>query len=121
MSNNVSAIPMRLTPVQLEVLHMLWASDTPLLVERRSEKSKYRIVGRLIVSVVIENLLAKETVYRAVAGLQFARRVFYESIKFYYIGCDYRCCNFSCVYSAFFHTQNNAAEIPDEVTEMIEE
>lgn len=30
-----------------------------------AEKSKYRIAGRLIVSIVIENLLAKEAVYQS--------------------------------------------------------
>lgn len=56
---------MRLTKSQLEVLHILWSSDTPLSVQGIVEKSKYRITGSLIVSVAIENLLAKDVVYRA--------------------------------------------------------
>ena len=56
---------MRLTKSQLEVLHILWASDIPLSVQGIAEKSKYRIAGRLIVSIAIENLLAKDAVYRA--------------------------------------------------------
>lgn len=56
---------MRLTKSQLEVLHILWASDIPLSVQGIAEKSKYRIAGRLIVSIAIKNLLAKDAVYRA--------------------------------------------------------
>lgn len=56
---------MRLTKSQLEVLHILWSSDTPLSVQGIVEKSKYRITGSLIVSVAIENLLVKEAVYQA--------------------------------------------------------
>lgn len=56
---------MRLTKLQLEVLHILWASDTPMSVQGIAEKSKYRIVGRLIIPIAIENLLAKDVVYRA--------------------------------------------------------
>ncbi len=56
---------MKLTKVQHEVLHILWASDTPLSVQGIAEKSKYRLVGRLIISIAIENLLAKNAVYQA--------------------------------------------------------
>lgn len=34
-------------------------------VQGIAEKSKYRIVGRLIIPIAIENLLAKDVVYRA--------------------------------------------------------
>ena len=56
---------MGLTKSQLEILHILWSSDGPLSVREIADKSKYRIAGRLIVSAVIENLLAKEAVYQA--------------------------------------------------------
>ncbi len=56
---------MNLTRRQLEILHILWASDTPLSLQEITEQSKYRIAGRVIVSIIIENLLAKGTVYRA--------------------------------------------------------
>lgn len=56
---------MKLTRVQLEILHILWSSDTPLSVQGIAEKSKYRIAGRLIISIAVENLLAKEAIYRA--------------------------------------------------------
>lgn len=56
---------MRLNKPQLEVLHILWSSDTPLSAQGIAEKSKSRIVGRLIVSIAIKNLLAKDAVYRA--------------------------------------------------------
>lgn len=56
---------MKFTKTQLEVLHTLWASDTPLSVQEIAEKARYRIFGRLIVSIAIENLLAKDAVYRA--------------------------------------------------------
>lgn len=56
---------MKLTKSQLEILHILWSSDGPLSVREIADKSKYRIAGRLIVSAVIENLLAKEAVYQA--------------------------------------------------------
>lgn len=56
---------MRFTKLQLKVLHILWSSDTPLSVQGITEKSKYQIAGRLIISIAIENLLAKDVVYRA--------------------------------------------------------
>lgn len=56
---------MRLTKLQLEILHILWAADMPLSVWGIAEKSKYRIAGRLIVSIAVENLLAKEAIYWA--------------------------------------------------------
>lgn len=56
---------MTLSKVQLEILHILWSSDTPLSVQGIAEKSKYRIAGRLIISIAVENLLAKEAIYRA--------------------------------------------------------
>lgn len=56
---------MKLTKTQLEILQILWSSDTPLSVQGIAEKLKYRIAGRLIISIAIENLLAKEAVYRA--------------------------------------------------------
>lgn len=56
---------MKLSKLQLEVLHILWAVDTPLSVQGIAEKSKYRIAGRFIISIAIENLLAKDAVYRA--------------------------------------------------------
>ena len=56
---------MRLNKPQLEVLHILWSSDTPLSAQGIAEKSKSRIVGRLIVSIAVKNLLAKDAVYRA--------------------------------------------------------
>lgn len=56
---------MKLTRHQLKILHILWASDTPLSLQEITERSKYRIAGRFIVSIIIENLLAKEAVYRA--------------------------------------------------------
>lgn len=56
---------MRLTKSQLEVLHILWASDTPLSAQGIAEKLRYQIGSSLIVSIAIENLLAKDAVYRA--------------------------------------------------------
>ena len=56
---------MRLTKLQLEILHILWAADMPLSVQGIAEKSKYRIAGGLIISIAVENLLAKEAIYRA--------------------------------------------------------
>ena len=56
---------MKLSKPQLEVLHILWAADMPLSVQGIAERSKYRIASSLIVSIVIENLLAKEAVYQS--------------------------------------------------------
>ena len=56
---------MRLTKSQLEVLHILWASDTPLSAQGIAEKLKYRIGSSLIVSIAIENLLAEDAIYWA--------------------------------------------------------
>lgn len=56
---------MALTRPQLEVLHVLWSSDIPLSIQGIAEKTKYRIASRFIVAIVIENLLAKDAVYRA--------------------------------------------------------
>lgn len=56
---------MNLTKPQLEILHILWASDTPLSLPEIKERSEYRIAGRFIVPIIIENLLAKDAVYRA--------------------------------------------------------
>lgn len=56
---------MRLTQSQLEILHIFWASNTPLSLRGISERSRYRIAGRFIVSIIIEDLLAKGVAYRA--------------------------------------------------------
>ncbi len=65
---------LRLTKPQLEILHILWASDTPLSLQEITEQSKYRIAGRVIVSIIIENLLAKEAVYRAGAFHSYSNK-----------------------------------------------
>lgn len=56
---------MLLTPSQLELLHILWAADAPLSLREIAERSRYRIASKFIVSIIIENLLVKEAVYRA--------------------------------------------------------
>ncbi len=56
---------MKLTKSQLEILYILWSSDAPLSVREIADKSKYQIASMLIVSVIIENLLAKGAVYQA--------------------------------------------------------
>ncbi len=65
---------MNLTKPQLEILHLLWASDTPLSLQEITEQAKYRIAGRVIVSIIIENLLAKEAVYRAGAFHSYSNK-----------------------------------------------
>lgn len=56
---------MKFTKLHLDILHILWSSDTPMSVQGIAEKSKYRIAGRLIISIAIDNLLAKDAVYQA--------------------------------------------------------
>lgn len=56
---------MKLTKPQLETLHILWSSDTPLSLQEITDRSKCRFAGGLIVSTVIGNLLEKDAVYRA--------------------------------------------------------
>lgn len=56
---------MKLAKSQLEILHILWSSDTPLSIQEIAERSKYRFAGRIIVDFVVEELLAKKAVYRA--------------------------------------------------------
>ncbi len=65
---------MTLTNLQLEILHILWTSDTPLSLQEITERSKYRIAGRVIVPVIIENLLAKDAVYRAGAFHSYSNK-----------------------------------------------
>jgi len=59
------SVYMNLTKMQLEILHILWVSDTPLSLQEITERSRYRIAGSAIVPIIIENLLAKEAVYQS--------------------------------------------------------
>lgn len=65
---------MTLSKPQREILYILWAADTPLSLQEITERSKYRIAGRFIVSIIIENLLAKEAVYRAGAFHSYSNK-----------------------------------------------
>lgn len=56
---------MKLIKPQLEILHILWSSDRPLSLQEITDRSGYRFAGRFIVSAVIEDLLAKDAIYRA--------------------------------------------------------
>ena len=61
---------MRLTKSQLEVLHILWASDTPLSAQGIAEKLRYQIGSSLIVSIAIENLLAEDAICTSIWDLK---------------------------------------------------
>jgi len=56
---------MRLTKLQLEILHILWAANFPLSIQEIAEKTKFRFAAGFITALVIENLLAKDAVYKA--------------------------------------------------------
>lgn len=56
---------MKLSNIQLSILHILWSSNRPLSLQEITEKLYYRSAGRIIASIAIENLLAKQAIYRA--------------------------------------------------------
>lgn len=65
---------MKFTRLQLRILHILWAANSPLSIQEIAEKTKLRLAARFITTLVIENLLAKGAVYRAGAFHSYAEK-----------------------------------------------
>ena len=56
---------MEFTTPQLEILSILWSSETPLSLSEIAERTKYRFAASFIVRILVGDMLAKKMIYKA--------------------------------------------------------
>ena len=56
---------MNFTAPQLEILSILWSSETPLSLSQIAKQTKYRFAASFIVRILVGDMLAKKIIYKA--------------------------------------------------------
>lgn len=65
---------MKLSRLELEVLHILWTSDAPLTMQEISDRLRYHYFKKAIATLVIDNLIDKRVVTQSGVYQDFSRK-----------------------------------------------